>query len=184
MNQTKSKLAEVIRERRSIKTGYLDKPVPTELVKELLEDAVWAPTHGMREPWRFIYVPSEQKEAFVSSLVDTFPEERKEDRRDYFSKPSAFLIVVMDEDPRQKVWEENFGAVSCLLQNFQLLAWERDLGVVWKTNPHIYDPDVHELLGIQPDEKVVGFIHMGYFDEKPEPKKRTSIDDKFTLYTP
>lgn len=138
----------------------------------------------MREPWRFIYVPSENKEDFVTSLVETFPEERREDRRDYFSKPSSFLIVVMDEDPRQKVWEENFGAVSCLLQNFQLLAWERDLGVVWKTNPHIYEPKVHELLGIQPEEKIVGFIHMGYFEEKPKPKQRTSIDDKFTLYTP
>lgn len=113
-----SHLANVIKERRSIKNGYLDQEVPLELVEQLLEVAVWAPTHGLREPWRFIFVSSEQKETFVAQLVQTFPKEMQENRRNYFSQPAAFLIVVMQEDPRQKQWEEDFGAVSSLIQNF------------------------------------------------------------------
>ena len=60
-----------------------------------------------------------------------------------------------------------------MIQNFQLLAWEQQLGVVWKTNPHIYDPKVHELLGVEKGEKIAGFLHLGYFDEVPPAKKRT-----------
>ncbi|BAB04022.1 nitroreductase [Halalkalibacterium halodurans] len=177
-----SHLANVIKERRSIKNGYLDQEVPLELVEQLLEVAVWAPTHGLREPWRFIFVSSEQKETFVAQLVQTFPKEMQENRRNYFSQPAAFLIVVMQEDPRQKQWEEDFGAVSSLIQNFQLLAWEQKLGVVWKTNPHIYDPKVRDLVGVAPGEKIVGFLHLGYFDEVPKAMPRTSVKEKLTVY--
>ncbi|QAS50872.1 nitroreductase family protein [Halobacillus litoralis] len=182
MEKTKTNLANIIRERRSVKSGYLDKEVPTELITGLLEDARWAPTHGLREPWRFIFIPTEEKEQFVESLVKTFPRDMQENRRNYFSQPAAFLIAVMNEDPRQKQWEENFGAISCLLQNFQLLAWEQELGVVWKTNPQIHEPRVRELLGVQPGEKIVGFIHMGFFDQQPKPKQRSPIEDKLTIF--
>lgn len=102
----------------------------------------------------------------------------------YFGQVSAFLIVIMKEDPRQKQWEENFGAVSALIQNFQLLAWERDLGVVWKTNPHIYDPKVRQTLGVEPGEKIAGFLYMGFFepDKVPIARPRTPVEQKFIMY--
>ncbi|WP_027964425.1 nitroreductase family protein [Halalkalibacillus halophilus] len=182
MIKTKSDLVRTIRERRSIKSGYTDKAVPQELIQELLNHAIWAPTHGVREPWRFIFVPTDQKDIFVDRLVETFPEDMQENRRNYFSQPAAFLIVIMKEEPEQKKWEENFGAVSSMIQNFQLLAWEEELGVVWKTNPHIYEPKVRSLLGVEEDEKIAGFIHMGYFEEAPPAKERSALDQKFTVY--
>lgn len=182
MEKTTTELSKTIRERRSIRAGYTDKAVSQELVRELLSDAVWAPTHGVREPWRFIFIPTEEKEAFIESLVQTFPKDKRENRRDYFSQPTAFLIVVMKEDPRQKQWEEDFGATSCLIQNFQLLAWEHQLGVVWKTNPHNYEPQVRELLGVEPGEKIIGFLHLGYFEKAPEGQPRTPVQEKLSVY--
>ncbi|MGD6780268.1 nitroreductase family protein [Sutcliffiella horikoshii] len=182
MESNISSLAQIIRDRRSIKAGYSNKEVTQETVLELLDDAVWAPNHGLREPWRFIFVSSSEKNGFVEKLVKTFPQEMQENRRNYFNQPAAFLIVVMEEDPRQKQWEENFGAVSCLIQNFQLLAWEKKLGVVWKTNPHIYDPKVHKILGVQPGEKIAGFLHMGYFEQVPPKRERKSAESKLTVF--
>lgn len=46
-------VAEIIKERRSIKLFKKD-PLPQGLLEELLNVAVWAPNHGVREPWRFI----------------------------------------------------------------------------------------------------------------------------------
>lgn len=182
MEKTKSSLVKAIRERRSIKSGYTDKAVSQELIQELLNDAIWAPNHGLREPWRFIFIPTEKKGEFVEDLVETFSKDMQENRRNYFNQPAAFLIVVMQEDPRQKKWEEDFGAVSSLIQNFQLLAWEKELGVVWKTNPHIYEPKVRTLLGVEPGEKIVGFLHMGYFEKVPPARPRTPVEEKFTVY--
>src|SRR5690606_1471818 len=134
----KADLAEIIRERRSIKKGYNNKIVSEETITELLEDAIWAPTHGMRQPWRFIFVGENQKQDFAKKIASTYPEDRQENRENYLNEPSAILVVIMEKGDNQKKQDENFGATACMIQNFQLLAWEQELGVVWKTNPHIY----------------------------------------------
>jgi nitroreductase len=177
-------ISKVIRERRSIKKGYKPDAVPEELVLKLLNDAVYAPNHGLREPWRFLFVSTEKKEAFIERMLPVFAPELQQGRRELFSAPAAFLIVIMKVDPRQKQWEEDFGATSALIQNFQLLAWERGLGVVWKTNPHNWDPRTHQVLGVQPGEKIVGFLHLGFFDpaDVPNPAPRTLAEQKLTRF--
>lgn len=179
---TKSALAQVIRERRAVKKGYNNKIVEEAFVKELLDDAIWAPTHGMRQPWRFIFVPNEQLPEFAKKVAATYPEEKQQNREEYLNEPNAILVVIMEEPEAQKQWDENFGATACMIQNFWLLAWEQGLGVVWKTNPHIYDPKVEEILHVADNEKIVGFIHLGYFDRQPIRKPRISVDHKFTTY--
>ncbi|MEE2878972.1 MAG: nitroreductase [Pseudomonadota bacterium] len=49
---------EVIRGRRSIR-GFLDKPVPKELVREVIEIAMRAPTSYNTQPWNFYVVAGE-----------------------------------------------------------------------------------------------------------------------------
>jgi nitroreductase len=178
----KADLAEIIRERRSIKKGYNNKIVSEETITELLEDAIWAPTHGMRQPWRFIFVGENQKQDFAKKIASTYPEDRQENRENYLNEPSAILVVIMEKGDNQKKQDENFGATACMIQNFQLLAWEQELGVVWKTNPHIYDPKVEEILHVKEDERIIGFLHMGYFDELPEKKDRIAVRDKFSTF--
>jgi len=69
-----------------------------------------------------------------------------------------------------------------MIQNFWLLAWERQLGVVWRTNPHIYEQKTKDILGVSDNEKIVGFLHLGYFDEKPIVKDRIPAVEKFERY--
>ena len=46
---------EAIRQRRSIRS-FTDKPVPDDIIRELLEAARLAPSASNRQPWRFIVV--------------------------------------------------------------------------------------------------------------------------------
>ncbi|RLL42051.1 nitroreductase [Oceanobacillus piezotolerans] len=177
-----SYLTKVIKERRAIKKGYTDKEVKEETVRELLEPAIWAPTHGIRQPWRFIFVGQDRLPDFAKKVASTYPEGRRENRENYLNEPNAILVVLMEESEIPKQWEENYGATAAMIQNFWLLAWEKDLGVVWKTNPHIYDQKVKEIIQAGENEKIVGFIHLGYFDEVPAKKDRISVQDKFTVY--
>jgi len=180
--KNKSALATTIRERRAVKKGYTDRRVEEETVRELLDDAIWAPTHGMRQPWRFVFVDKDRLPSFAKQVSNTYSEEMQQNREDYLNEPNAILVVIMEEPEAQKQWDENFGATACMIQNFWLLAWEQDLGVVWKTNPHIYDPKVKEILNVGENEKIVGFIHLGYFDKGHIVKDRISLDEKSTTY--
>lgn len=175
-------LLHIIRERRAIKKGYTNQEVTEEVVRELLDSAIWAPTHGMREPWRFVFVGADELPTFAKEVASTYPEERRQNREDYLNEPNAILVVIMEDSDFEKTKDENFGAIASMIQNFWLLAWEKQLGVVWKTNPHIYDPKVKEMLQIKDNEKIVGFIHLGYFDQAPEKKERISLDEKFIRF--
>ncbi|MBT2214828.1 nitroreductase [Virgibacillus dakarensis] len=184
MEETKEQtsIAKIIRERRAVKKGYNDKPVTKEAVFELLEDAIWAPNHGLRQPWRFIFIGPEHKQSFAKQVAATYPEERQENREEYLNEPNAFLAVIMQVPETEKQYDENFGATASLIQNFWLLAWEKQLGVVWKTNPHIYDPKMKEILNIYEDEKIVGLLHLGYFEEEPVRKDRIPVVEKFSVF--
>src|SRR5690625_7423641 len=102
----------------------------------------------MRQPWRFVFVNEDKLPTFAKKVAATYKEDMQQNREDYLNEPNAILVVIMEEPKAKKQWEENYGATASMIQNFWLLAWEQDLGVVWKTNPHIYDPQVEEVLQI------------------------------------
>lgn len=178
-------IEDIIKERTSVKNGYLDKEITQEQVLSLLEHAVWAPTHGIREPWRFIFVSKERREAFIEAILRCHEKSRHDIVRAKFENVPAFLIVVMNADPRQKFWEEDFAATACMLQNFQLLAWEKEIGTVWKTPVHIHDPRFREAVGVQSGEKIVGVLNIGYFDKEIAARKvrnRTNPAEKMSTF--
>ena len=53
------------------------------------------------------------------------------------------------------------------MQNFQLLAWERGLGCVWKSGGLNYNPLFIEGIGLTRGQRIVGILHIGYFDKAP-----------------
>jgi nitroreductase len=176
-------ITQVIRERRTIR-NFSNKFVDRKDIIEILTDSTWAPNHGFREPWHFMLFIDEGKKAFLNALLKTY--EKKKEKLDgskieYFKNVPAYLVVLMKEDPRQKQWEEDFAAVSALIQNFQLLAWERGLGVVWKTNNYIYEPEFLQSIGVKPGEKIVGVLYIGYPKEIPNSKPRTPIEKKLII---
>lgn len=179
---------ELIKGRRSIKKFKQD-DISIEEMIEILEVAKWAPNHKMTEPWRFLLYSEEGKDTFVDAYVqsqtssDGIVPVKAEKKASYFKQIPLHLVVVMPEDPRQKTWDEDYGAVSAMVQNIQLAAWARGIGMIWRTNDWIYNPIFREALGVKPGEKIVATLMIGYADFVPEAKPRTSIKNKLTVIT-
>ncbi|MBW7458038.1 nitroreductase family protein [Paenibacillus sepulcri] len=154
-----------------IRTGMRDashfqnRPVPQQLVLEMLDDAVWAPNHGLREPWRFVYVDNGSGDA-MQNLQEPAP---------------AYLIVVMKEDPNPHKRDEDFAAVFCLIQNFRLLAREKKLGVRRTMHEWIYDQKRSRLFGVREKECIAAVLDLGYFDQMQEASFTPLIELKFEL---
>ncbi|MGF9641950.1 nitroreductase [Paenibacillus sp. MABNS29] len=170
---------DVIQERRTIKRFKSDS-IPVDTIKELLDVAVWAPNHKMREPWRFLLFAGEGRKRLAKAIAADIGKDNKFESG-ILHNPIQ-LLVVMEEDPRQTVWDEDFAAVSALVQNFMLAAWSKEIGTFWVTKPFLYSPKFREHLGIQPGEKVIGMIYAGYPDVIPESRPRTPAADKLTLF--
>ena len=177
-------VANTIKERRSIKK-FKEDPVSQQLIIDLLNVAVWAPDHKVREPWRFILFIGEGKQKLIDAVYEELSngnsKKNPEQVKEYMEKVPAHLLVLMKEDPRPLVREEDFAATSTMIQNFQLAAWERELGVIWKTSPFIYSPTFHQAVGVKPGEKLVGLLQIGYPDAIPKAVERTSAEAKLTI---
>jgi nitroreductase len=183
-------IAETIRGRRSIRR-FNDRKVSTDLIMQILNDAVWAPNHGLREPWRFIYVENTKAKERMADLmleagshlkrIKLLPAKLKQMMKRQIIQIPANLIVVMKEERDSHKQEEDFAAVCCLMQNVQLLGWEQELGMIWSTMEFIYSPVFYEGIGVKSGERVVGILHMGYFDKTPKPRTRTPAEQKITI---
>ncbi|MDR4229417.1 nitroreductase [Bacillus mojavensis] len=182
-----SALRDIIRSRRSIRKFKQD-PVPPAVILDMLETAKYAPNHRVTEPWRFIYVSSETGKAGLIKTFASFSKKSKPDMTEEklqnfkktLSRVPGFLLVVFQEDENERARDDDFAATSSLIQNLQLLAWEKGIGMVWKSGKILYDKDVHQAFGLQDNERFAAIIQTGYPDEMPEVKKRTPIKERFT----
>ena len=49
---------------------YLAKPVSTELIKKIMTAAIWAPSGGNSQPWRFYVATGAKRDALVKAMID------------------------------------------------------------------------------------------------------------------
>lgn len=188
MNKQSLSVRDIIISRRSIKL-FNGQPVDQEELFEIINDAVWAPNHGNREPWRCIVgvgnnlpkIHEVLRNIAIPKWQDLTSDELDKQMKK-FTLPGAVVFVVVKEDVRQKERLEDFAAASCFIQNMQLLAWEREIGTCWKTPPFIENPALYKSLDVNPGERIIGMLQFGYFDEIPKGKERKTVDQIVTLF--
>lgn len=161
-----------------------------ELIQELLDSAVYAPNHRQTEPWRFTVLTGEARSeyariraAMVADNMKAEDETKRQQAMDgtyqKFSAIPLYLLVTMQPHDNPEIREEDYAACACVIQNFLLLAWERNLGTSWKTFKD--DPRLRAFLGLSETEKVVGIIHIGYSAEEPRSVPRQPVHTRLTV---
>ncbi|MEK9196956.1 nitroreductase family protein [Ureibacillus sp. FSL E2-3493] len=188
MNQQSLSVREAIIGRRSIKR-FNGQPVDREDLMNIIDDAVWAPNHKNREPWRLVVACGEEIFELHKLLRDTtipkwkeLSEESLEKQMQKFTLAGAFVFVIVSEDVRQKQRLEDFAAASTFIQNIQLLAWDYGIGSCWKTPDFLDAPDFRTALGVQPGERIISMLQLGYFDELPKAAERKKSDQIVTIF--
>jgi nitroreductase len=63
-------LQEAVRNRRSIRQ-FLAKPVPEEMIREIIADSLWAPSWGNTQPWQIVVVTGEKLNEFKKKNEET-----------------------------------------------------------------------------------------------------------------
>jgi nitroreductase len=182
-------LAEIIRSRRSIGL-YKDVPVSLEVVRELLETAVYAPNHRLTEPWRFVVLVGEGRDRYAAirrdMVLDFMAGQGEAERQKAaegtfrkFANVPLYLLVIMTRQENAELDSEDYAACCCVIDNFLLLAWERGLGTAWKTFKN--DPRMRELAGLAENERVVGVVQVGYSAETPSAGARKPAAGRLTV---
>jgi hypothetical protein len=53
--------------------------------------------------------------------------------------------------------------------------------MIWRSNDWIYDPKFREAIGVNPGEKIVATLMIGYPKHVPEKRPRTDIREKLVI---
>jgi len=171
---THSQLSALIRHRRSIKPVDMDssRGVERALLTQVLEDATWAPTHGLTEPWRFIVHQGAARQRLAEAMQRVYREttSANEFREDKMKKMGenpllspVVIACVMERRGGAKIPEvEEIEAVACALQNLQLSATAAGLGCYWSSPPLLSTREFSEYLQIGAEDRCVGLIYLGW----------------------
>ncbi|MDQ3659635.1 MAG: nitroreductase [Actinomycetota bacterium] len=159
---------DAILSRRSV--ARLTERVPgRETVEKLLEAAVRAPTHHLTQPWRFVVLAGEERDRLGRAWAQGVERAGKDPSGIVAKALRAPLILCVIERPKvhlPKVVEiEEHHATGAALQNILLAAHDMGLGAMLRTGPACAMPEVREMLGVEEDELVAGFVYLGYPQE-------------------
>ena len=172
---------EAIKRRRSI--GRTGGDLSEELVRELIEAAVWAPNHHLTQPWRFTILRGDARRRlgdFWGELAARENGLQAEAARKFADGQSAkllrapLLIVVSTRtDPNPVIAIEDHSATAAAVQNLLLAATARHLGAMWRTGAMVYHPQVKRFLGLDPEDRILGTVYVGQVaGDEPAPAPR------------
>lgn len=163
----------LIRQRRSIfPKDYTGEKVDDAIIRQMLENATWAPTHKLTEPWRFVVFTGEGLKKLaefqgacykkVTEANGTFKEDRYQNLLIKPFECSHIISIGMKRDGQKGVpeWEE-LAAVFCAVQNMYLTATAYGAGCYISTGGITNFEEAKEFFGLGPEDKLCGFLNVG-----------------------
>ena len=178
-------LDELIQKRRSVfPQDYTGENVDDEIVKTIINNARWAPTHKLTEPWRFLVFKGDGIKALARFQSDLYKKVTERDGtfkegnyQKLLTKPllsSHIIAVLMHRDERRSVAEvEEIGAVFCAIQNMYLTATAYGIGSYLSTGGVTYFEEAKPFFGLASEDRLIGFFHVGIPKKNyPEGKRK------------
>jgi nitroreductase len=183
---------DLLKTRRSIKPIELAGPAPSPAeIETLLTVASRVPDHGKLTPWRFIVFEGDARLAagekiaaiFRTRRTDATPEQI-EFERNRLARAPLVIAVVSRAGPHVKIpeWEQIMSA-GAATTSLVMAAHALGYAANWLTEWYAYDRAVLDALGLAPNERIAGFVHIGRPAKPPEDRPRPPLADIVTRYT-
>ncbi|WKN46150.1 nitroreductase family protein [Tunicatimonas pelagia] len=191
MNITPEQATELIQNRRSLYPAVFNKEtIDDTVIQAILENANWAPTHRLTQPWRFTVFSGGGLQKLANFQADLYKKvtevQGSFDQKKYEKlqkKPllcSHIIAIGMKRDPKARVPEiEEVMATACAVQNMYLTASAYEVGGYWGTGGVTYYEEAKSFFGLEAEDKLLGFFYLGMpkTDKWPE-GRRDAISEK------
>ena len=160
-------IIQAMKDRRSIRK-YQDKPVPRELIEQVIEAGLWAPSGQGQQPVIIVAVTNKElRDQLAAANAAVMG-----GSGDPFYGAPVVLVVLADRSRGTRVCDG-----SLALGNMMLAASSLGLGSCWihRAQEVCDEPAFKELLaklGVEGDYEGVGNCILGWPAEEPAPKPR------------
>jgi inorganic pyrophosphatase len=177
-----------LQSRRSVR-HFLPKPVPDDLLYQILETAAWAPSAHNSQPWRFVVLKSPgsrrklidamgaeyRKDLRSDGLPDEEAEQRLNRSRERITSAPAAILLCLDPSRGDSYPDP-------VRQNAEYLAAHAvGLAGFWMCAPLFSPSAIRHSLDLPGDWHPVALILLGYPDGWPEPRPRLPLNEVVRL---
>lgn len=177
-------MLDLLASRRTVPLPQLQGPGPTEEeLTRLLTIAARVPDHGKLVPWRFIVFEGEARERAGDLIARAFladepqaDEQRVAQERGRLAHAPVVVAVVSRARPHAKIpeWEQVMSA-GAVCMNLIVAAKAMGFSATWLTQWYAFDRRVLDGLGLAPDERIAGFMHIGRPAQIPADRDRPDM---------
>lgn len=189
MTQSTEIINEIIKSRRSTKPRFFNgNKIDNSIVWQILENANWAPTHGLTQPWRFKVFTDyglEKLANFQANLYkqltpeENFKPEKFERMKTNVLQSSHVIVICMYRQKSEKILrDEELEAVACSVQNMALTAQAYGICSFWGSGGVTYTQELREFLGLSAKDLCLGYLYLGYSDNPSTQSRRSPIQEK------
>ena len=188
------RLNELIKSRRSTKPRLFNgSKIDDSIVWQILENSNWAPNHGLTQPWRYkVFTGSglEKLANFQANLYQKITPEEKFKPEKYermlanILKSSHVIVICMERQRSGKIPElEEIEAVACSVQNMALTAAAYQICSFWGSGGVTYTQELKDFLGLEEQDKCLGYLYLGYSDSPTTKSRRDPIQERVEWIT-
>ncbi len=168
-------IIKIIKERRSVRQ-YKDKAIPAEVIEELKQALIWAPSAGNSQARKFYFV-------FNQEIKNKLAENSAVNNKRFMLQAPLIIVACTDETKIARFGERGKNVylitdVSSSLQNASLVAHEHGLGSCWVGS--FQEGAVRKVLNLPANLCPILILTVGYPAETPEAKARVGVDEAIT----
>ena len=180
----------LIRTRRStFPICFSEEVIADDIIEQIIENANWAPTHGLTEPWRFTIFSGDGLRKLGEFQANWYKENTPTleflnvKYQKLLSKPtlcSHVISIGVSLENKNHIPEiEEIESVACAVQNMSLTAHAYNLGSYWGSGGVTYQKSANTFFGLEPKDLLVGFLFLGHLKNASQISgKRTDISTK------
>jgi nitroreductase len=182
---------DLLKTRRSVKPFELIGPGPSPAeIDTILTVASRVPDHGKLTPWRFIVFEGDARlkagdkiaKAFAEKYPDATPEQLDKERERLARAPLVIAVVSRaGEHKKIPEWEQVLSAGAAAM-SLVLAAHALGYAANWITEWYAYDRRALDAFGVEPQERLAGYIHIGRSQGPHEDRPRPALSEIVTRY--
>jgi nitroreductase len=186
-----SSALDLLKTRRSVKPLELSAPGPDrDQLATILTVASRVPDHGKLTPWRFVVFEGDARKSASEKIGKIFEAKNPQATPDQIAfertrlaRAPLVIAVVSRAAPHVKIpeWEQVLSSGAAAM-SLVLAAHALGFAANWITEWYAYDRDTLGALGIAPNERIAGFVHIGTPAQPPEDRPRPPLDAIVTRY--
>ena len=160
------KIFDGIKSRRSVRL-YNSKPIEIEIINQIIESAIWAPSGKNGQPWKFKIITEQN---IIEEIAKLSVNPR-------WMKTAPCLIIVYLDKMRSYHYIKDVQSCGAAIQNMLLTAHEMGIGSCWIGSLLEKGDDINKLLEVDDSLELMSVVSLGYGRGNPTNVDRKDINE-------